>query len=169
VAELGLASGDDRDRLALAAHDVAALEQRTVPLGELGVRGRRLGMLVARVGLPGQRGLVHLERLRRKDPAVARHHVAGVEHHDVAGDDLLGVHGRDLPVTPDLDLDLDPVDQPRDRHRRAVLLPPAEQAAQHDDQQDDRRVDPVAQQEREHGRGDQDEHDRLGELPPQLA
>ena len=167
--ELGVRAREDRHGLTATAHDVAALQEGAVPLRERGVGGRGVGVLVARVGLAGQRGLVGLQGLGGEHPAVARHDVAGVQHHDVARHHLVGAHRHHPPGSPDLDVHLHPVEQPGDGHGGPVLLPEPQEAAEQHDGGDDERVDPVAEDEREPGGHEEDDHHRLGELSAQLT
>ncbi len=53
--------------------------------------GTGVGRLADRQALTGQRGLLDLERGGDADPAVGGHPVAGLDQHDVAGHELLGV------------------------------------------------------------------------------
>ena len=57
--------------------------------------GQRTGVLGDRRALPGQRGLLRLQRRRPDDPTVGRHDVAGLDLDDVAGNDLGGLDQRD--------------------------------------------------------------------------
>ena len=69
------------------------------PGAELGA-GQRLGVLLRRDALAGQRRLVDLQRGRGDDPAVRGHLVAGRDQHDVADHELLGRDHRLDPVAP---------------------------------------------------------------------
>jgi hypothetical protein len=126
-------------------------------------------MLVAGVGLAGERGLVELKGLCGQQPAVAGHYVTGVEHDDVSADHVFGPDRDDSASPPDLDVDLHPIEKAGNRDGGAVLLPEAEQPTQDDDPQDDQRVHPVAEEQGQPGSSDQDQHYRLGELPQQLV
>src|SRR6185503_12303188 len=56
-----------------------------------------------------------------------------------------------------------------DRRGRAVLLVEAEQRKANHDHEDDRRVDPLGETERDRGGKDQDQDERAFDLPPEQA
>ena len=60
------------------------------------------------------------------DPAVGRHHVAGLDGHDVAGDELLGRQLGHRAVAADLGLDEHHLLQGGDGGRRLALLAQAD-------------------------------------------
>ena len=84
------ARGGDED-LAVAARHVGVHERHVEAVADADVvpaDGR--GVLLDRDALAGQGALLDLQRRREDDPAVGGDAVTGVDHHDVAGHDLLG-------------------------------------------------------------------------------
>ncbi len=148
---------------------MAAAEERTAPFAQDRGGGDRVGSLVPGVDLAGERGLVDLKRLGDEHPAVGRHDVAGVEHQDVAGHDAVGIDRTGLAVAQHVAPHGDLGQQPGDRPRGLVLLPPAQQSAEHHDRQDDRGVEDVAEQHRQAGGDQQDQHGGLAEPADQRA
>ncbi len=125
------------------------------------------GDFVDRIGLAGQGRLVHEQGPRLDDAAVAGDDVTGVELDHVTGDDRLQ---RDLghgPVAEHFGVDAHHGHQVLDGSARAPLLPEPEEAAEHDDGQDDHRIGEIAEQPGQDRGGDQDEDDRARELTGQ--
>ena len=92
--------------LARAAGDVGVHVHHVGPVAERRVGARhRLGALGDGQALPGQRGLVDLQRGRLQQPPVRGHDIARLDCGDVAGDQLPGGDLRQLAVPPHLGLD----------------------------------------------------------------
>jgi len=114
--------------------------------------------------LAGQDGLIDLEVDRLDQPQVRRHPIPGVEDHYVPrhqlprGDPLLhalpedGGHRRSHPT------------QRLQGPLRAVFLDEAEQDGEEDDDHDDHRLRPMAQDDGEGGGGQEDQHQDVPEL-----
>ena len=92
VPDLGVHAGGGDDQLAAAAGDRGVHVGHAGPVAERDVVTRhRVDRLADRQALAGERGLLDLERRGQADPAVGRHPVAGLDQHDVAGHEVLGV------------------------------------------------------------------------------
>ena len=103
VADLGVHAGGGDDDLAAAAGDrgVHVGHARAVPERHVVTRHRG-DRLADREALAGERGLLDLEGRGDADPAVGRDPVAGLDQHDVARHQLLGVDldGLAVPAYP---------------------------------------------------------------------
>ena len=115
------------------------------------------GVLLDRDALAGQCALLDLQRRRQDDATVGRHAVTGIDHHDVAGHDLVGGNLHDDAVAAHLGHRLHHRAQMRGRRFGLALLvvaqPGVEQGQQRE--QDGGRV--LTDQQADH-RGDH-EHD----------
>ncbi len=123
---------------------VAALSDRRARLDQPRFLGHR-------VTLAGQGGLIDEERLGGKDATVSRHHVAGPKHHDVARHHLFDGDLDFLAISENIRMHLDRSEQcPHRVHGTAFLEKPEPGACEHD-HEDDRRVDRIAEEDRQHG------------------
>jgi hypothetical protein len=106
VADLGGHPGRGDDELARAAGDVGVHVHHVGPVAERRAGARyRLGALGGGHALPGQRGLVDLQRGRRQQPPVRGHDIARLNRDDVPGNQLAGGDLRQLAVPPHPGLD----------------------------------------------------------------
>ena len=118
-----------------ASGDRGVLEQHVRPVAERDVAaGQRIGVLRDRRALPGERGLLGLERRRPDDAPVGGDDVARLELHDVAGNHLDRGHEHQGAVAHHLRLRHLQVRQRVDARPRLQLLPRAEHHVQHDQQ-----------------------------------
>ena len=92
VADLGVHARAGDDQLAAAPRDGGVHVRHAGPVAErYVVAGDRVGRLADREALAGECGFLDLERGRDADPAVCGYLVAGLDEHDVADHELLGV------------------------------------------------------------------------------
>ena len=130
------------------------------PVAERGILGNRRGALVHGHRLAGQDRLLGLQPARLDQPQIGRHPVARLDQHDVARHQL----GRVDALAP-------PVAQhgrarrqhPADRRHRLfgpAFLDVADHRVDDHHREDHAGVDPVLEQRRDHGRGEQhiDQH-----------
>ena len=166
LAHLRLHAGGRDDEGARATGDRGVLEEHVRPVTEghvVSIEGR--GVLAHRCALAGQRGLLRLQRRRADEAAVSGHDVAGLDLHDVAGDDVLRRDERELPVP----------DHPALRHLElgqrvhagsgGELLPGAEGQVQHDEQRHDGGRRDLADDEADDGHGHEHQVHRVPQLP----
>ena len=135
-AELGLQAGREHDRLAAAVDDGGAHEHAVACLGDLDVRAGGLRHPPGGPALSGESRHLHRELAHLDEAAIGRDRVAGVEHHDVTGDELGGGYLGELAVA----------EHPREgRHHRlqrlsgplgSVLLDEADPGVEEHDAQD---------------------------------
>ena len=98
------------------------------------------------------------------DEAVGRDQIAGRQQDDIAGHDRADRHHLFDAVPHDAACQRQARLQLLDRRGRAVLLKEAEQRAAEHDRQNDRRVHPLLQHQRDRGGEDQNEDERAFEL-----
>jgi len=124
MADLGRHPGGGDHELARAAGDVGVHVRHvgTVTEGRAGAR-HRLGAFGGGQALPGQRGLVGLQRGRLEQPPVRGHDIAGLDRDDVPGDQLPGGDLGQLAVPPHLGLDDRHLLQGGDGRGGLALLP----------------------------------------------
>ena len=159
---------DDEDSRRAAAH--RRPEKHDVrPPGERRVGGYDSGLLLHRERLAGHAGLADEEVPRLEDPSVRGNQVTRREHEDVAGHEHVGAHGPFDAVAHHAAGEREALLQLLDRRGRPVLLVEAEQRGANHDREDDRRVDPLGEAERDRGGEDQDEDERALDLPPEQA
>ena len=174
LAQLGFHAGGDDDAPAPPVRDQRAHigHVHAVTDRHLGVR-QWIGALVRRFGFAGEGGLLDPEIHGLDQAYVGRNRVARLEHHHIARRERAR---GDLPRRP----------VAHDAHRGhrqllergngplgAVLLKEAEQSEEHDDRENGARFEVLAEDEREDGRGDEDQHhdgrELLPENPPQAS
>ena len=96
----GAAGGGHHDRRG-APGDLGVLEHQVGPVAECHLTaGQRARVLGDRRALPGERGLLHLQRGRGHDPPVRRDHVPGLQQHDVTRHQFGRFELGDLPGAP---------------------------------------------------------------------
>jgi hypothetical protein len=128
-------------------------------------------MLLDRIGLAGEKRLVHEEVPRCQQPAVGGHDVSGREPHSIARHELFDGDGALLAVADDLGAKSNRLPQRLDRVLRPQLLDHIEHYAQEDDDCDDDEAGRLSGPCREAGCEQQNQDERIGEaikdLPPQ--
>ena len=126
-------------------------------------RGARR-ILLDRLGLTGERGLVDAQVALGDDSRVGRHPVAGLEHEDVAHDDLGGVDHPHLAVAQHARARAREPAQRVERRLGAVLLEHADDDVRDDDEHDDDGVEDLACEQRDHARAREQVHHRVRDL-----
>jgi hypothetical protein len=164
LAELGTHSGGTDDRLAPPVGYGSARKHHVLPISDGRVDAHRCGLLDHRQRFPGKRRLVALERVILDDPRVGGYLVPGLEHHDVARDEVLGGHLFLLAVAQHGDHGRQHAFQRVERLFRAKLLDEAQHRAEHDNDADDDRVDILANEGGKRGRNDQNYDQNILEL-----
>ena len=137
--------------------DIAAIADRRI--------GRRQRQrLLDGKGFAGERRLVTLEGMDLREARVRRYAVAGLQQHDVAGDELPRRNARLRAVAQDPDRGRQHLLQRVEGIVRAIFLDEAQHGAEQHDHRDDRRVDDLSKQRREDRRDEQDDDERVLEL-----
>ena len=173
-ADLGRHAGAGDDEPAPARRDGGAHERHVRALGEGRVGGERVGRLVHRHALTGERRLVDPEVVGLHDATVGRDAVALLEDDEVARHELVSPDPAQLPVAHDARLRHRQPAQRVDTALGAVVLDEPEQAVEDDDGGDEPRVAPVvlgrveqADHREDDDRADQDEDERVAHLVEQ--
>ena len=144
------------------------MEQCVARLG----RGRRIlhgiDLLLDRIWLARQQGLVDLRAVDRERDAIGRHQIAGGEQHDVAGHDVGDWQFDRLAVAQDLGTERDrPLERVRGRFG-AMFLHHVEASRQDDDEDNDRKARDIACRTGNRGGGKQDRDQRIGEAAEKI-
>jgi hypothetical protein len=116
---------------------------------------------------PGEDRLVDAQVARPHQPQVGRHAVAGLEHHVVAGHDVVCRHGDAPAVADERGLRVDHLADGRERLFGAAFLNEADDRVDDDHRQDHQGIDLVADEGGEHGRPQQDPDEQAVELRQQ--
>jgi hypothetical protein len=157
----------------VAAHDVGAHEAHVGQLERLaGLRGARVGELLRRHRLAGERGLVDEQVLGFQQAQVRRDHVAGRKPHHVARDERLDRHLDELRTAatpPHARGGLHHGLQARRRVVRAVLLHEGRRHRQHDHDGDHDGRALVAEQPGHDGEHGEQRVERIARPAPQLG
>ena len=114
--------------------------------------------------LAGQRRLVDVQLALAHEAQVGRHLVAGLQQHEVAGDDLGRRQAQRLARAHHRRLGRHRLRQRLDGGDRLGLLDVADERVEEHDAEDHGGVDPVPENERDDAGGDEDEDQRLLEL-----
>ena len=173
AADFGRHAGGDHHGAAAAIGGDRAGEQHVAAVAEPDVALDRLELLGHRHALAGQRRLVGLQVRHLDEAGVRRNLVAGLDQHDVAGDDVMGRDALAIAVANDRGFRRGERHQGADRFLRARLLDEAEHGVEHDDRHDDDRL--VGQgalarvlqhpfDHRDHDGDQQDDHQEIFEL-----
>ncbi len=163
--ELGLHTGrhDHTARASVGHHGSLVGHAKTIAERQIGLV-QRARLLFHRLRLAGERGLVDLQDVRLRQPQVGRHHVAGLEQHDVSGHQRGRGQRVDLAVAHHPGAGRGQQFQRRDRALGAIFLDEPDGRVQHHDRQDHDRVRQVADQPGDHGGGNEDQDHEVGEL-----
>jgi len=165
--ELGVGAGGNRDPCALAGGDEGSGKGHAGAITERRVGcDRRDGFLHCH-GLAGEHGLVDAQVARAQQAQVGRNPVAGLDQHDVTGNDRVGGDGRAMAVAHDGGFRIDHGADGVEGLFRASLLQVADGCVDDDDRENDCGVDGVAEQQRQHPGGDEDVDEQVVELHQQ--
>ncbi len=151
------------------AHDGRSTAEPVEPPGPAGpsahrARRRRLG---GRHRLAGEHRLVALELVRLEQPHVGGDEFPDVQFDDVAGYELAHVELLPRTVAPHDHFVADIRVERRNRLLRPVLVHEPEPDAQRDDRGDDATVGAVAGRRRHRGRREEEDEQRVTQLPHQ--
>ena len=138
----------------------AGVDHRS-PLGQRRLDGQSVRALRDGQRLAGQRRLVDLEPLLLDDAPVGGDAFALADEQDVARHDLLGRDLGDDSVADDDRPLRERLGQREDRALGRDLLPEAQGAVHDEDGGDRHSLDDVADRDRDGGRGDEQEHERV--------
>ena len=166
AAELRLHAGREDERGGLAARAARAAEDEVARL-EQGVRARVARLARDRDGLTGERGDVDLQP-PADDPCVGRHPVALLEEQDVADDHGARIDDLAAALAQDGHLRRQVRGKRLDGSLGLALLEQGEARVQQDDGDDGAGEYRRAGEPREHGRGPQEERERMDELDEDL-
>ena len=145
AADLRHGSGRDGNAGALSRHDQSARESHAAAVAERSVRRNGSFVLLRRHGLAGQNGLVDQKTACLDESEVGGNAIAGLDQHDVAGHDLRRRHADALAVPHDVGTGGDHVADGGERILGLALLHEADQGVHNHHDDDDGRVDEMAQ------------------------
>ena len=89
AARLGLVADDADDALGLSVSDEGSSEAKVFAVGENSLQRQNVRLLRHGERFAGERGFVHLEVADVEQPKVGGHAVAGLQQHDIAGNERL--------------------------------------------------------------------------------
>ena len=135
----------DDDARRATGDDHCAGERHALAVSDRGVVGDRVGVLLRRHGLAGERRLFGAQVLRLDEPKVRGNLVAGLKQHDVARDELFGGKHASLPAAHRPGFGREHVANRIQRLLGPAFLDESEQSVENDHGKDDRRIDPQAQ------------------------
>ena len=135
----------------------------------IGASGNHPRTLFDREGLARHARFADKEVLRLDDEAVGRDQIACRKKNEITGYDSADGHRLLHPVPHHAAHQREAFLQLFDRHGRPVFLKETEQGAAEDDRQNDRRVHPLLQHQRDRGSESQDEDERALELAQKKA
>ena len=163
-----LAGPRDQDLRRPAAH-ARAHEHAVRPLGQTRARGHERRSFLHREGLAGEDRLIHEEVVRLKHHPVGRDEAPRGKQDHVARSYLCCGDHRWLSVAQHVRLDGDARAKLLHRVPGPVFLHETQQRAAEDHREDDGRVQPLPQHERDRRGEDQDEDERTPELVEEQA
>jgi hypothetical protein len=140
AANLGSHSGRDNDCSTSPICGDRAREQHVAAVADSDIAIDGLSFLRHRNALAGEGSLVGVKICIFDEAGVRRHSIAGLDHDDVAGNDLLGRDSLALAVANDRCFGRGKSHQRANGALGARLLDETEQGVEYDDEQDDDRL-----------------------------
>ena len=141
-----------------------AREDHRLALRRRSIHGYRLRVLRHRHGFAGQHRLVDLEGTDLDEPGIGGDPVPRIHEEQVTGNDLSGVDLRLVSPSNHRRGASDTIAESEHGALRSNLLHEAEDPVQHDDDRDHRRLETLADHERDSGGGCKERHQRILEL-----
>ncbi len=162
--DLGRAAGGDDDAGGRAVVHQGRRVRHVGAVGEHGVGRQRVGALLDRQRLAGQRGLGHAQLAHLEQPQVGRHLVARSQQDDVSGHQLARVDALALPAAQHGGLGGQRARQRLERTQRLALLDEADHRVEEDHAEDHRRIGIRADRQLDDGGHQQDVDQHLVKL-----
>ena len=164
AAELSLAPGGDHHPGRAARHDHGPGKGHAVAVADGGLLGDRIGSLLGRDRLAGERRLLGAQVLCVGEAEIGRHLVAGFEQHDVPRHQLVSRDHARLAAARRPGLGREHVANRVERLLGLAFLDEAEQRVEKHDPEDDPRIEPQAEHQLHEGGAEQHVDEDIVEL-----